>query len=409
MAIRILFFVVCVGGLLCETASGQGTAIAVDGVKDSVIVRRDSRSIPYIEAKKDTDLYFAQGYVTASDRLWQMDLLRRVARGETAEIFGKATLEEDKRWRRYGFAKIVEESLVYLTPELRASLESYSRGVNAYIATLDDKSLPVEFSILQYKPRSWTAADSVVIGKILAEALSSTWRNDLLRASLQNLPKEKIADLTNQVTPYDVVLFGKDGPRNAERGMRNAESFDARSFGSALAAADALEELRRRSLTRVGMYAEELAASNNWVISGKRTSDGKPLLANDPHLLPSAPGIWYLTHLSTPATRVSGVTFPGVPGIVLGHNEHIAWGATNVGPDVQDLYEEKISGNHPTYQTPSGPASVERREETILVRKGPLTAEKNATTFVVESTRNGPIILEDGGKKYALKWTAFDP
>src|SRR5687767_1779062 len=185
MAIRILFFVVCVGGLLCETASGQGTAIAVDGVKDSVIVRRDSRSIPYIEAKKDTDLYFAQGYVTASDRLWQMDLLRRVARGETAEIFGATTVEEDKRWRRFGFAGVAQESLAHLSPELRAALESYAAGVNAYIATLDDKSLPVEFRILQYKPRSWTPPDSIVIGKILADALSSTWRNDLMRASLE--------------------------------------------------------------------------------------------------------------------------------------------------------------------------------------------------------------------------------
>src|SRR5688572_25475051 len=245
MAIRIFFFVVCVGGLLCETASGQGTAIAVDGVKDSVIVRRDSRSIPYIEAKKDTDLYFAQGYVTASDRLWQMDLLRRVARGETAEIFGRAALEEDKRWRRFGFSSIAEQSLSELTPELRAALESYARGVNAYIATLDERSLPVEFSILQYRPRDWQPTDTIIIGKILSDALSKTWHHDLLRASLQNLPQEKLADLTNQVTPYDVVLFGSDTSASNVGGLPLGSYFDMpRSH-----------------------------ASNNWVISGKRTAD----------------------------------------------------------------------------------------------------------------------------------------
>ncbi len=394
--------------LLFNLAAAQDPVRLVQpGLKDSVSVRRDSRSIPYIEARNEPDLYFVQGYVTASDRLWQMDLLRRVARGETAEIFGKATLEEDKRWRRFGFAKISDESIAHLSPELRAALESYARGVNAYIGTLDDKSLPIEFRILQYKPREWRAADSVVVGKILADALSSTWRNDLLRSSLQNLPKEKIADLTNQVTPYDVVLFGKDSA-SAERGTRNAESFESTGFANALAISQAAEDVRASSLSRIGMYAEELAASNNWVISGKRTADGKPLLANDPHLLPSAPGIWYLTHLATPAMRVSGVTFPGVPGIVLGHNEHIAWGATNVGPDVQDLYVETFDANG-KYKTPTGSAAPVTRREEIKVRSNPLKPDTEIVTLDVVETRNGPIILEDGGKKYALNWTAFDP
>ena len=148
------------------------------GLKDEVSVRRDGRGIPYIDAKNDADLYFAQGYVTASDRLWQMDLLRRVARGETAEIFGNAALEEDKRWRRFGFAEIANQGLTALTPELRSALNSYAQGVNSYIATLDANTLPVEFKILQYKPREWMPTDTMVIGKILADALSSTWRSD---------------------------------------------------------------------------------------------------------------------------------------------------------------------------------------------------------------------------------------
>ena len=402
-------FLFAIGTLFLFSISifAQAPAPALPGTKDAVTVRRDSRSIPYIEARNEADLYFVQGYETASDRLWQMDLLRRVARGETAEIFGRAALEEDKRWRRFGFAKIASDSIAFLSPELRSAVESYARGVNAYIATLDDRSMPVEFKILQYKPREWRPDDSIVVGKILADALSSTWRQDLLRASLQNLPKEKIADLTNQVTAFDVILFGNDAG-NGTSIVPATKSLDPDDAARVYAAAEAYDAARTSSLSRVGMYAEDLAASNNWVISGKRTADGKPLLANDPHLLPNAPGIWYLTHLTTPAMRVSGVTFPGVPGIVLGHNEHIAWGATNVGPDVQDIFVETFEGDG-KYRTPSGSLAPVTRREEIKVRTNPLKPDTEIVALDVVETRNGPIILEDGGKRYSLKWTARDP
>jgi len=399
----LALFVVMIA-LFVHASAQDSKVVAQPGLSASVFVRHDARGIPYIEAKNETDLYFEQGYQTASDRLWQMDLLRRVARGETAEIFGKPGLEEDKRWRRYGFAQISEESIKYLSPELRAALEAYARGVNAYIATLDDKTLPTEFQILQYKPREWRPADSIVVGKILADGLSSTWRNDLLRASLQGMDKDKVADLTNQVTPYDVVLFGKDslGAHAMNRRTTSLGVVGVTSEPSDLPNADKVEELRASSLSLIGMYAEDLAASNNWVISGKRTADGKPILANDPHLQPSAPGIWYLTHLSTPTLRVSGVTFPGVPGIVLGHNENIAWGATNVGPDVQDIYIESFEADG-KYKTPTGLATPTTRKEEIKVR-----GTETVALDVLE-TRNGPIFLEQDGKKYALKWTALDP
>lgn len=400
-------FVILAFVLLSAVAVSAQSAreAAISSLRETVTVRRDARSIPYIEARSDADLYFAQGYETAKDRLWQMDLLRRVARGETAEIFGKTTLEEDKRWRRFGFAKIAEDSLQYLSPELRAALDIYAKGVNAYIATLDEKSLPVEFRILQYKPTEWRASDSIVIGKILADALSSTWRQDLLRASLQNFQKEKLADLTNQVTPYDVVLFGKD---KATEATENTEKMKQKiSVNSLLSVAIELDEVRKTSLTRIGFYAEELAASNNWVISGKRTADGKPILANDPHLLPSAPGIWYLAHLSTPTMRVSGVTLPGVPGIVLGHNETIVWGATNVGPDVQDLYIETRGPEG--FKTPTGWEAPVVRTEQIKVRSNPLKADTEIVSLEVVESRNGVVIFEGGDRKYALKWTARDP
>ncbi len=390
-------------------AAGQTQQVALEGLDGVVTVQRDQRSIPYIEAANDRDLYFVQGYVTASDRLWQMDLLRRVARGETAEIFGRSTLDEDKRWRRLGFARISEEALKFIDPELRAALDNYARGVNAYIASLDDASLPVEFKILQYKPRPWTAADTIVIGKILAEALSSTYSGDLMREAAKGIDPAKWADLNQKVTPYDVILFGSD-KRAAAAGTPSLASSEVREHGfdTAIALMEEDAEIRERSLRRVGLFAEGLAASNNWVISGKRTADGKAILANDPHLLPSAPGIWYLTHLSTPTMRVAGVTFPGVPGIVLGHNDHIAWGATNVGPDVQDLYLETFNGKG-EYKTPDGwrPAAV--RKEEIRFRASPLSPQLSTETIDVVETRHGPIILDSTERKYALRWTAFDP
>ena len=399
--ILIYFFILSV----FSVSNYSQTTTVVSGISSHVTVRRDARGIPYIEAKNDADLYFVQGYTMASDRLWQMDLMRRLARGETAEIFGKAVLEEDKRWRRFNFAKIAEDGLQFLTPELRTALDSYAKGVNAYIASLDANTMPVEFKILQYKPREWKSSDTIVIGKILSDALSSTWRNDLLRASVQNLPADKLADLTNQVTPYDVVLFGTDAKVVAKPAVA-AKRVDVSP--SLLAAADEDTRARQNSLERIGLYAEELAASNNWVISGKRTADGKPLLANDPHLAATAPGIWYLAHLSTPDMRVSGVTFPGVPGIILGHNADIAWGATNVGPDVQDLYIETFNENG-EYKTPSGWKPATTRKETINVRTNPLKPATEQVILDVVETHNGPVILEDNGRKYSLKWTAFDP
>ena len=391
--------------LICLAANLWAQPISLPGLTQKVTVQRDAYSRPYIAATNEHDLYFAQGYVTASDRLWQMDLMRRLARGETAEIFGRATLEEDKRWRRFGFTGIADQSLQHLSPELRDALKNYAAGVNAYIASLNEASLPIEFRILQYKPRQWTPTDTLVIGKILADALSSTWRLDLLKASLRTLPKEKFDDLADVQTEYDVILFGKD-VAPAKRTV--TEKLTLPVSESLLSDAQKLERVRESSLARVGMFAEDLAASNNWVISGKRTADGKPILANDPHLQPTAPGIWYMSHLETPTMKVAGVTFPGVPGIVLGHNEYIAWGATNVGPDVQDVFVETFDPSGKV-KTADGWAVPNIRKETINVRANPLKPETEAVTLEVVETRNGPVILEEADKKYSLKWTARDP
>lgn len=382
------------------------------------MVRRDNRGIPYIEAQNEADLYFAQGYVMASDRLWQMDLLRRVAGGETAEIFGNAALEEDKRWRKFGFKQIAADSLVSASPEIRAALENYARGVNAYIAGLNEKTFPIEFQILQYRPREWRPTDSILIGKILSDGLSSTWRQDLIK---QMIPADKRAEMFEPGSNYDVLLFGTDKlnaetqrrrERERERtaNLQQIQKLSPRLGVSVFRSLEKAEDVRRKSLERVGFYAENLAASNNWVVSGKLTTDGNPLLANDPHLQASQPPIWYMINLSMPGMRAAGVTFPGSPGVVLGHNDFIAWGATNVGPDVQDLYLEEFDPQNPLrYKTPDGWATAETRREEIKVRKSPASTETEIVLLDVVTTRNGVIFYEDGGKRYALKWTALDP
>jgi penicillin G amidase len=403
----ILFIFVSVSIPLQEPETTQ-----LKGIKDTVTIRRDERGIPYIEAKNDEDLYFGQGYATAADRLWQMDLFRRTARGELAEVLGPGpgniALDQDKLHRTYGFTQAVDAEYANASPRWRAVLEAYARGVNAYASSLDPKSRPPEFQVLNYDFRPWTPQDSLVVIKLFYEALSDSWRLDLMRQNLASLPAQRQAALLPVTSPLDVLVIGKDVP------MR---STPARSTGAVTAplSSDSQKALAQNAsiaadaLARVGLYAEALAASNNWVISGKRTASGKPLLANDPHLPPTAPSIWYMVHLSAPGIRVAGVTSSGLPGVVIGHNEHIAWGFTNVGPDVQDLYLEKFDPANPKrYQTPAGWQDAVTRHEEIKVRKGLASAEHDVVTHDVTVTRHGPIIFEGDGKRYALRWTAFD-
>jgi len=392
------------------SSNAQTEPLQLKGLKDRVTITRDERGIPYIEAKNDEDLYFAQGYVTAADRLWQMDLYRRTARGELAEVLGagpnNVALDQDKLHRTYGYAQTAEAEVAQASPKSLALLEAYARGVNAYAASLDPKSLPPEFQILNYKFRPWTPADSLVLGKLFFEALSDTWRLDVMRQALSALPPEKRALLLPETSPLDVLVVGKDSQskagsaKSARADFLSREALDLLAHNQAVAAT---------ALDRIGFYAEALAASNNWVVTGSRSATGKPLLANDPHLRPSAPSIWHMVHLSAPGVRVAGITSPGVPGVIIGHNERIAWGFTNVGPDVQDVYIEKFDPENPKrYQTPQGWQDAVVREEQIKVRKG-FTSEYDTVVHNVTVTRHGPIVFEADGKRYALRWTALDP
>jgi penicillin amidase len=391
----------------------QSNSIQVAGLQDRVTIRRDERGIPYIEAKNDEDLYFAQGFVTASDRLWQMDLFRRNERGELAEILtagpNNIALEQDKQHRTLGFAQVAEAEVAQASPRSRALLEAYARGVNAYIASLDAKTLPPEFQILQYRPKPWTPADSLLVVKVFFEALSSTWRLDIMREAMAGLPAEKRAALMPETSSFDVLVVGKDTKKQVAATLQSSGSISPATKQTLLGLARD-EEIAAHALARVGLYAEGLAASNNWVVSGKHTVTGKPLLANDPHLSASSPPVWHMVHLNAPGVRVAGVTAPGLPGVVIGHNDRIAWGFTNVGPDVQDVYIEKFDPANPRrYLTPSGWREAEIRREEIKVRKGIMESTTDTIVLDVTMTRHGPIVFEKDGKRYALRWTALDP
>src|SRR6266511_1540167 len=340
--------------------------IAIAGLHDRVTVRRDERGIPYIEAKNQEAL---------------------------------------------GFAQEVDAELAQAAPASRALLEAYAQGVNAYIGSLDARSLPPEFQILQYKPKPWTPADSLLITKVFAEGLSSTWRLDLMRAALAGLPAEKRAGLMPETSPLDVLVVGKDSKETNRKASSAHPAGSSNNFSRETLLALARDgELANQALARVGLYAEGLAASNNWVVSGQHTATGKPLLANDPHLPGTAPSSWYMVHLSAPGLHVAGVSAPSGPGVIIGHNDRIAWGMTNVGPDVQDLYEEKFDPANPQrYLTPEGWRNVDVRHEEIKVRKGFTDSATDTVTLDVSITRHGPIIFQNGGKRYALRWTALDP
>ena len=398
-----------------QPALPQAEQLQVAGLREQTTIIRDERGIPYIQARNDYDLYFAQGYATAADRLWQMDFLRRTARGELAEVLGAGpnnlALEQDKLNRTLGFAQVADKEAAQASTEEREILEAYAKGVNAYVDALDDKSLPPEFQVLKYKPRPWTPADSLIIVKLFFQSLSSTWRLDVMREALAELPPDKLAALLPETSPLDVLVVGRDA--------RGAFSFKPSAAQERLASRvspgliDELargQQIEQDSLARLGLFAESIAASNNWVVSGKFTASGKPLLSDDPHLAPSAPPIWHMVHLSGPGLRVAGVVAPGLAGVIIGHNDKIAWGFTNVGPDVQDIYLEKFDPANPgRYLTPTGWRNAEVRREEIKVRKSFGELATDSVALEVTVTRHGPIVLEKDGKRYALRWTALDP
>lgn len=386
--------------------------IVVNGLTAPVTVFRDGRGIPHLRAATEDDLFFAQGYVVAQDRLWQMDISRRVGRGELAEIFGAEALEMDKRSRTLGYRRLCEQAFSRLDPPIQRILTAYARGVNAYMQSLRHR-LPFEFRLLNYRPRPWEPVDSLVIGKVLAEWLSSTWRADWMRGFvLAGLDESIRQKLLPEFSPFDRPVVGTD--RAVAPSVESERLPDPPAMGSVGMTGRAFSDLavwmraedRARALLGV---TPGLMGSNNWVLSGSRTETGKPLLANDPHLGHTNPSVWYAVHLKCPTLHVAGVTLPGVPGVILGHNEQIAWGATNVYPDVQDLFVEEFHPEKPSlYRVGSTWQPAEVFDEPIRVRTSFISTRTTTVIHQVVRTRHGPIIAEEQNKKLALRWTALD-
>jgi penicillin amidase len=368
--------------------------LRVAGLSAPVEVRRDARGVPHVRAHSLEDLFFAQGYVTAQDRLWQMDLVRRLAEGELSEIFGERTLRIDVENRTLGFRQAAERAVAEMDPDSARMLAAYARGVNAFIDSHWNQ-LPMEFMLLGYQPRPWQPADSFGAALNMAKVLNTSWPVDLMRERIRpKLSPKLYADLFPDHSPYDhpvAELMPAAAPGAGKPG--NKSSLDFTPLDPVLEALCEPEE-----------FSWDGLGSNDWVVSGAHTQSGKPLLANDPHLGHSIPSVWYMVHLEAPGLDVSGVSLPGLPLVIIGHNPRIAWGVTNTGPDVQDLYVESFNFRDPNkYLHNAEWVPAEVRQEDIKVRG------QSDYRFAVKITRHGPIISHDGDRDLALRWTALEP
>ena len=366
------------------------------GLQQPVRILRDERAVPHIYAKSSDDLLFAQGYVHAQERLWQMDLSRRAARGRLAEVLGPGAVEFDKENRILGLGAAADRAAAALDPEARRELEAYARGVNAFLEQHPGSpltaGLPVEFALLRYRPEPWTPADSLAIGLNMHKLLTNMWRRELARARVsERVGPELAADLYVSTSEHDHIVAVPVQVPIRERPRRSYVATHCRH---------SLEEILGRDLPEPSVHA----GSNNWVAAGPRTASGAAMLADDMHLPHTVPPIWFINHLSAPGVEVAGFSLPGVPWVIAGHNRRIAWGFTNLGGDVQDLYIERFNpDDRSLYMTPTGWQPVRRRTERIRVRgKEDIVAE-------ILETRHGPIVHEDGDTRIALQWTALDP
>ena len=349
----------------------EGT-IALAGVTADIDIMRDANGVPHIFAARAEDALFALGYVHAQDRLWQMEMMRRLGAGRLSEIFGKATLNLDRYSRTFGLYRLAEEQTTRLLPAERALLDAYTRGVNAYLHT-HEGALPPEFVLMRYTPEDWRPADSLVWAKIMAMRLSRNWQTELLRWRMSGrLSPEQIRELwPDDDTGGPITL--SDRLHAAAPPPGNLHGDIPREFTSA-------------------------DASNGWVVSGARTATGKPILANDPHLSLDAPILWYLAHVQAPGLSLTGATVPGVPLLILGHNDHIAWGMTTTGGDTEDLFLEDIDPHDPKrYLTPDGPKPFVVRNEEIRVK------DDAPVVLPVRETRHGPVISDLLGKDTTVK------
>ncbi len=385
--VLLLVLVVAGGGYLYLLSSlpQLDGRIVVPGLAGEVRIARDRDGVPLIAAEADEDAAFGLGFAHAQDRLFQMEMQRRYGAGRLAEIFGPRALAVDRQMRVFGLYRAAEAELPLLAPAAQRRFEAYAAGVNAFLAARRG-ALPPEFLLLRFRPEPWRPADSLVWGKLMDLELAGNYRGELLRARL-----------ARTLSPDDLAFLYPEYPKDAPTTL-----------------AELTPLYRQLPLDR--LYAELPAivglhyASNNWVVDGAHSDSGKPVLANDPHLAFGAPGFWYLARLRTPDGEIAGGTVAGTPLVVVGHNDHIAWGFTTTGSDVEDLFIEKIDPDDPArYLTPDGSALFTTRDETIAVR------DAASVAMTIRSTRHGPVLsdvlpegIAESGHVLALSATFLD-
>jgi penicillin G amidase len=350
--------------------------IEVEGLHGPVRVRRDRWGVPHIEAEVREDLHFAQGYCHGQERLWQMDFYRRVVEGRVSEMAGEEGLPVDRLMRTLGIRRTAREEDARLDPELRAQLERFCAGVNQ--AAADARALPFELQVLRQGFEPWTPVDVLSLGKLLAFGLSTNWERELLRSDMVRELGPELAARLDPVYPAENPVVDQT-PFSGE-GVPMVEQIDA----------------VRRS---IGLAAEA-SGSNNWAVSGARSVTGAPLIAGDPHLPPSMPGIWFEVELRHDGRFVRGASMPGMPGVYMGQNNDVCWTFTNVMADVQDLFVERIEGDRYLFEDEWRPLQTVC-EEIVVKGRGPVELE-------VRSTHHGPIVNEalgaDEGEPLALAW-----
>ena len=395
----VLVLLLAVGGyyyLKNTTLPQTNGRLVTPGLSAPVEILRDASGIVHVKAASERDLFFGQAVAHAQERLWQMEFQRRIGAGRLAEVLGAGAVPTDKFLRTLGVYRAAEQAYENLPPELRAIVDAYVDGVNAYLAT--NPPLPLEFKLLGFEPEPWTPADVLVWQKMMSYDLSGNYGEELSRYRLlaRGLSKARIEAL--------IPGYPEDAPtivRRLPERLRPQPPAPEEAPAPAPQGADWVEELLAVART----LPSGLEASNNWVVAPQRSTTGKPLLANDPHLGLSAPSIWMLMELEAPTYHATGATFPGLPTVVIGKNERIAWGVTNHAADVQDLYLLEEEGGGYRYRGEVRPYRV--RRETIAVKGAePVVLEVRESVY-------GPVISDvvtaPEGQALALRWVSLEP
>jgi penicillin amidase len=402
--------------------------ISLTGLDGQVDIYRDRFGIPQVYASSEHDLFFAQGYLHAQDRFWQMDFWRHIGSARLSEMFGESQLDTDKFLRTLGWARVAQKELDTIDPTSLAILTSYADGVNAYLAGHQGSELSLEYAILKllspdYRPEPWQPLHSMTWAKVMAWDLGGNMDDEIYRAILSaSLSPQQLADILPPY-PLDNPIIVPD--RNTVSSQPTQLGLDSELLAKV---SPALQRVARRSTDLAALIGPSGIGigSNNWVISGQLTTTGRPLLANDPHLGVQMPSIWYeiglhcVVQSDSCPYEVTGFSFAGAPGVIIGHNDRIAWGFTNVGPDVQDLFVEKINSNNPNQYEVNG-----EWVDMLLVQETIQVAGGEPVPLAVRYTRNGPIISDtyeplEGFSEQAgiqlpelyalsLRWTALEP